>query len=246
MLRQAKQGMIPIQHAVRRGYSDEEGLRAAIADGRLPATRGANDKELFSVQDLEKVFGPAKKVYGLEWGDPDDAPRLRKVRDEYLVPFFSPQSVVVEIGPGGGRWTRYMQGAAKLYAVDYHQELLDELKVNFGDVESLVCIKNNGNDFPDIPDNSVDFIFSFGTFVHLELDIISGYLGAMTRIMKPDAIAVIHYSDKTKKKARENRGFSNNTPAKMRRMIETAGFETVFEDVKLLDHSAIVGFRIKS
>ncbi|HEU5142044.1 MAG TPA: hypothetical protein VFU04_02690, partial [Solirubrobacterales bacterium] len=50
-------------------------------------------------------------IYGMEWGDPDVLPPLKHVRDNYLLPYLDPTKTVLEIGPGGGRWTRYMTTA---------------------------------------------------------------------------------------------------------------------------------------
>src|ERR1700685_3792102 len=70
-------------------------------------------------------------IYGLEWGDPQNLPALRWVRDHYLLPYVNPDHTAIEIGPGGGRWTRYLLGFERLYGIDYHQDLLDELACNF-------------------------------------------------------------------------------------------------------------------
>jgi len=72
-----------------------------------------------------------KQLYGLEWGDPDVVSPLQFIRDKYVLPFVNSAQVAVEIGPGGGRWTRYLLGFKTLYAVDFHQELLDQLKRNY-------------------------------------------------------------------------------------------------------------------
>lgn len=66
-------------------------------------------------------------LYGLEWGDPECDPPLVYVKNHFLLEHLSTDATVLEIGPGGGRWTRYLLAAKKVYAVDYHQELLDEL-----------------------------------------------------------------------------------------------------------------------
>lgn len=54
-------------------------------------------------------------VYGLQWGDPQNHPALRWVRDHYLSPYVTPDHTAVEIGPGGGRWTQYLLGFGRLY-----------------------------------------------------------------------------------------------------------------------------------
>ncbi len=183
----------------------------------------------------------SRDIYGLEWGDPETVEPLRFVRDNYLLPYICPDQVAVEIGPGGGRWTRYLKGFSKLYVVDYYEELLKQLRRNFGQPH-IVCIKNSGSDFPGIAPKSVDFLFSFGTFVHLDLHLIEGYLKNMRPILKPDAKVVIQYADKNKIMAKSP-DFSDNTPEKMRRMVTDAGYKILAEDLTTMWHSSIIIFK---
>jgi hypothetical protein len=180
-------------------------------------------------------------LYGLQWGDPQRLPWLRFVRDEFLLPFVHPDKVGVEIGPGGGRWTRYLLTLARLYVVDFHQELLDELARNFR-MPGLFPVKNTGTDFPLIDLQSVDLVFSFGVFVHLDIPIIESYLDNIKTIIRPGADVVIQYADKTKKWARENPTFSDNDPTRMCAMITARGYRIVREDRDKLPHSSIVHF----
>jgi hypothetical protein len=66
----------------------------------------------------------------------------------------------VEIGPGGGRWTRYLLGFETVYTVDYYEQLLREFSGNFGHCENVKLVKNNGTDFPGIAPNSIDYVLS--------------------------------------------------------------------------------------
>jgi SAM-dependent methyltransferase len=179
------------------------------------------------------------KVYGLSWGDPEIAEPLRFIRDRYVLPYVKPEHSALEIGPGGGRWTRYLLPFHKVYVVDYHQELLDELRRNFREL-NMVFIKNNGSDFPGVPAKSVDFVFTFGTFVHLDTPLIGAYLKNIREVLRPGGNAVVHYSDKTKIMARENTGFSENTPDKMRQMVLQAGFKILEEDLTTMWHSSLM------
>ena len=183
--------------------------------------------------------------YGLEWGDPEVSPPLRYVRDHFLRPYVSPETTVVEIGPGGGRWTRYMLDAKQIYAVDYHQELLDELKSNIDSVR-IVFLKNDGDNFPNVPNESVDFVFSFGTFVHLDIDIIDRYLQNIKPLLKPESNVVLQYSDKTKPLAKMNRGFSENDPDQMRNLVQSHGYYIYEEDIKTMWHSSLVRFGLRN
>jgi ubiquinone/menaquinone biosynthesis C-methylase UbiE len=182
-------------------------------------------------------------IYGLEWGDPDLVPPLGFIRDRYLLPYVNEDHCAVEIGPGGGRWTRYLLGFKKLYIVDYYSELLEEAERRFRRPD-VIFIKNNGTDFPGIGDHCVDYLFSFGTFVHLDTNLIEGYLNNMRRILKARASVVLHYSDKTKVMAQINDGFAENTPEKMRSMVLAAGYKICEEDVHTMWHSSIIRFTL--
>jgi SAM-dependent methyltransferase len=180
-------------------------------------------------------------LYGLHWGDPEAGGPLRQVRDHWLLPYVDPEKVALEIGPGGGRWTRYMLPFKTLYAVDYYPQLLGELAKNFSQ-PNIVPIQNNGSDFPGVPPASVDFVFSFGTFVHIDLDIVKSYLENLRSVIRPDGQIVIQYPDKDKEAARLNRGFAENDPRRMRALVEGAGYRILEEDTTALPHSSIVRF----
>ena len=186
------------------------------------------------------LFRPAP-LYGMEWGDPEISPPLGYLRDHFVKPYVSPAATIVEIGPGGGRWTRYLLSAQRIYAVDYHQELLDELRRGF-DRPNITFVKNNGDDFPGVPDGAADLVFSFGCFVHLDVDIIERYLANMRRLLKPESNVVLHYADKTKPLARSNVGFSNNDPETMRALVLRQGYAIREEDTVTMWHSALVRF----
>jgi hypothetical protein len=182
-----------------------------------------------------------ENIYGLHWGDPDVAPPLKFIRDNYLLPYVHPDHSALEIGPGGGRWTRYLLGFKMLYVVDYHGEILKELESNFKQ-PNMVFIKNSGTDFPCVESQSVDFLFSFGTFVHLELHLITSYLENMKTILKPGANVVIQYSDMNKIMSQQTKGFVDNTPEVMQKMVKDAGYTILEEDLTTLWHSSVIRF----
>lgn len=179
-------------------------------------------------------------LYGIEWGDPEQVPPLAYFLRRFVIPYINDDQTALEIGAGGGRWTQYLTGFAKLYAVDYHQELLDELARSF---PQITRIRNNGADFPGVPPRSVDYLFSFGVFVHLDASIIEAYLENMRAILAPSANVVLQYGDKTKVMGAENEGFSDNDPERMCAMIRSAGYVIVDEDRTSLWHSAAVRFQ---
>jgi SAM-dependent methyltransferase len=189
----------------------------------------------------ELTRGPA--IYGLEWGDPDVWTPLQFIRDRYVLPFVKPDQVAVDLGCGGGRWTRYLLPFKTVYAVDYYPEILIEFGKTFGRHRHVKPIKNNGTDFPGIAPLSVDYILSFGCFGHLNQSLIDSYLGQIRTILKPGGNVVIHYSDKNKAMAQEP-GFADNTPEQMRALVLSHGFSIVQEDTTTMWNGAIIHFTI--
>jgi phospholipid N-methyltransferase len=179
--------------------------------------------------------------YGMQWGDPDVHEVSQFVRDRYIRPHVKPDHVGLEIGPGGGRWTRYLLGFRQLYVVDYYPEILEELKRQI-DKPNVKFIANNGTDFPGVPPNSVDFVVSIACFVHLEPHLIGAYLRNIASILRRGGSALLTYADQSKIGARANRTFSNVTPELMREMVTAAGFRIVEEDLTTLWNSGIVRF----
>jgi ubiquinone/menaquinone biosynthesis C-methylase UbiE len=188
---------------------------------------------------VREVLTP--RIYGLEWGDPDVAAPLQFVRDRFVSPFVNPTQKALEIGPGGGRWTRYLVGFGELYVVDFHAEILRELRRTLS-LSKMKFIQNNGYDFPGVEAESIDFLFSFGCFVHLDREIIAAYLDSIRHVLRRGGNAIIHYSDKSKIMAQINKSFSHNDPELMRSMVTSTGFRVVEEDLTTLWHSSIIRF----
>lgn len=183
-----------------------------------------------------------KALYGLEWGDPEEMWSLKLVRDQFIAPYVNSAHRALEIGPGGGRWTRYLLNFGRLFVVDMHQEILDELAKHFS-APNIVPVRNSGTDFPGIGPASIDFAFSFGVFVHLDAWIIKAYLESLHSVVTGEANIVIQYSDMTKQAARKVPSFAKNDPITMRRMVDAAGYTILEENVTALWHSSIMRFR---
>ena len=64
----------------------------------------------------------------------------------------------------------------------------------------------------------------------------------MRGVLKPDATAVIQYSDKDKVMGKKNKAFSDNNPERMREMLADAGYTIQQEDTTSLWHSSVVRF----
>lgn len=212
-------------------------------------------------KDLNR-FTSRKKTrgyFGDQWGDPDvtglrrllhwirlivlhraGPANLSDVVKYYIEPYVTPQSVVLEIGPGGGRWTKYLLAAKEIIVVELNPEFFPYLQERFKDhLSKFRFYHTSGYELDGVEADSVDFIFTFVTFVHIEPDGIYSYLGHIKRVLKPGAIAIIQYADKTKRRARMNRGFSNMNPGKMEAFVSQYGFRLLDHNTRLLGHSSI-------
>jgi SAM-dependent methyltransferase len=203
------------------------------------------------------------KHYGTRWGGPDASqvayfwhklrrrrPRppgnLAKIRRRYLEPYVTPDTVALEIGPGGGRWTRYLLGARELVLVELNSEFFPYLRNRFRRADHLRFYQTSGYEMAGVDDGSIDFVFSFATFVHIDPDGIDAYLGEIRRVLHPGGIATLHYADRSKKffaRRRGYGGFSNMTGPKMEELAARHAFDIVKHDRRTLNHSNVIVLR---
>lgn len=156
---------------------------------------------------------------------------LARVRKNYIRPYVGADKAVLEIGPGGGRWTKYLLDAKELVVVDLNSIFFPYLKRRFPEsVDKMRFYNTSGYEMQGIASDSIDFIFTFGTFVHIEPDGIFTYLAEIRRVLKPGAVAVVQYADKTKKRAQTLKGFTDMNPVKMEKYIRA-------QDLKLIEHN---------
>ena len=201
--------------------------------------------------------------YGDHWGDPTLTGlryrwhRLRhgrtqpgdlgKVVKRHLRPYVTPNSVVMEIGPGGGRFTQFLVDAREVVLVDLNKQFFRYLRKRFRRHKTkLRFYQTSGYELEDIDDGSIDFVFSFGTFVHIDAEGIDEYLGEIARVLRPGGTSSIQYADRDKpflREAVEWNGFSNMNAPKMEALVAGRGFQIVEHDRALLDHSNVVVIR---
>jgi SAM-dependent methyltransferase len=103
---------------------------------------------------------------------------------------------ILEIGPGYGRWTQFLQPyCTSLIGIDLAQGCIDRCTERFRSHPNLEFSVNDGFTFPMIENGSVDFAFSFDSLVHAESDVMSSYVKELGRILKPGAPAFLHHSN---------------------------------------------------
>jgi ubiquinone/menaquinone biosynthesis C-methylase UbiE len=109
---------------------------------------------------------------------------------------YVPAAHVLEIAPGHGRWTQFLLShASKLSVIDLSEKCIDYCKDRFAAHNHLSYHVNNGRSLGQIEDGSVDFVFSFDSLVHAEMDVMRDYLKEIKRVLGPGGTAVLHHSN---------------------------------------------------
>ncbi|NOX63182.1 MAG: class I SAM-dependent methyltransferase [Chloroflexi bacterium] len=114
--------------------------------------------------------------------------------DGMMRKYIQPGSVVLEIGPGAGRWTAELAPlAGRLLVADITERCLDICRDRFREYAHIeYYLIERGLDF--IEDNSLDYIWSYDVFVHINPSDVSAYIRDFFRVLKPGGIAIIHHA----------------------------------------------------
>ncbi|MFN7975531.1 MAG: class I SAM-dependent methyltransferase [Acidobacteriota bacterium] len=135
--------------------------------------------------------GAPAEVLGDEWFTPEQCSAIWTAFGE---PFARPGSDALEIGPGGGKWSRRIAARCGALAVaDVSSEMLTRTAALLGD--RVRAVKLDGTGFGPLADASFDFVWAFDVYVHLDLEDAWRYLNETRRVLRPDGRAVVHMAD---------------------------------------------------
>ena len=116
------------------------------------------------------------------------------VIEDVMLEYVQPDHIIVEIGPGFGRWTRKLIEIARhLFVVDVTEKCIVHCKSEFGHNDNVEFHVNDGRSLSFIADQSVDFVWSFDVFVHIEPPDIDCYLREFQRILKDKGLVILHH-----------------------------------------------------
>lgn len=109
---------------------------------------------------------------------------------------FVPTGTILEIAPGYGRWTQYLKDLGdELIIVDLTDRCIEGCKQRFSDATNIEYHVNDGRSLEMVPEESVDFVFSFDSLVHAESDVLEAYVEQLARKLKPDGVGFFHHSN---------------------------------------------------
>jgi SAM-dependent methyltransferase len=143
-----------------------------------------------SAEDASRLSG-----LGGEWGTPRD---LQQVLSEFLDPFLDSDSVVGEIGSGGGRVaSRLAPKVAELYCFDISRRMLDHARQTLVAHENVKYILLDGPSLPAGLRSHFHLLYAFDVFVHLDLHTIWKYLTEVEAALRPGGHAFLHTTNLT-------------------------------------------------
>jgi FkbM family methyltransferase len=169
-----------------------------------------------------------------------------KLWNEFIYPkiYSYLKGSVLEIAPGHGRMTsNLVDHSSDLYIVDMNESCIDFCRDKFKSKNNMHYYANNGTSLKCIEDNSLDFIFSWDSFVHMQKFVIEKYLEEIGKKLKVGGFGAIHHSNLVggnDEYSFENiQGRSNFSPQLFKSMCEKYGLEIVdqydFEFNDLMD-----------
>lgn len=109
---------------------------------------------------------------------------------------FVPSGTILEIAPGFGRCTQYLKELGQhLILVDIAEVCIAACQQRFSSSTHITYHVNDGKSLAMVPDQSVDFVFSFDSLVHADADVLEAYLGQLARKLSPNGVGFIHHSN---------------------------------------------------
>lgn len=114
--------------------------------------------------------------------------------DEVLLKHVLPGKTVLEIGPGAGRWSVILQSfAKKLILVDISDRCIELCRQRLAAYDNVEYHVNDGSNLSFLPSKSIDYVWSFDVFVHIEPRETASYLSEIKRVLVPGGRALVHH-----------------------------------------------------
>lgn len=150
----------------------------------------ADNKALW---DVEYDWKDAGEEWSGRWGSSKTQwfgsllPRIQR---------FLPAENILEIGPGRGRWTHFLRDYCdRLVVVDVSETCIEACMERFAGDDRITYHVNDGKSLDMVEHDSIDFVFSFDSLVHVEADVVRDYLVGIAGKLTRDGVAFLHHSN---------------------------------------------------
>jgi SAM-dependent methyltransferase len=153
------------------------------------------NKETIGLQQNEKNdndFRCSIRHLGDEWGSPS---HVDDILEDFLFPYLIQTAKAIEIGVGGGRIAdKVAPRVEALTCCDISSEMLSRAQKDLARHKNISYRLLEQPVLPS-PDDSIDIVYSFDVFVHLDLHTIWRYFKEISRTLKPGGFAFLHTSN---------------------------------------------------
>ena len=124
------------------------------------------------------------------WGD------ARIGAEAQYLPLMNADSVVLELGPGSGRYTRhFMPRCKEMVLVDYSKFVCAWMEEYFQGKGKFRVVYAHDYALQAVGDSSIDTVIANGVFEHIYLEGFYHYLVTFRRVMKPGARGCFNFNN---------------------------------------------------
>ena len=122
---------------------------------------------------------------------------LYTVYSACIRPYITTDTVVLEIGPGRGAWTKAIlhRNCKKIYAVDAAEPENTRFWEYVGRDPRAEYIVADDFTLSKVPDDAIDFFFSFGVFCHLKPEMCEEYVRSLVPKMRSGSRGFLMIAD---------------------------------------------------
>jgi len=118
----------------------------------------------------------------------------RSLVDQVLGRYMPKSGTILEIGPGGGRWTEHLVNRCDGYVgIDLSASAIKYCEDRFAQASGARFLVGSGSDLREVADASIDGVWSFDVFVHINRADVARYVEEFSRVMRKGATGVIHH-----------------------------------------------------
>jgi hypothetical protein len=133
--------------------------------------------------------------YGYRWSKLWGSPLLQWYSTIFpRINEFLPRKHIYEIASGLGRWSEFLEHyCKKLTLSDVSSESIDFLNEKYKYKDNVICFKTDGKTINN--SYTIDFLFSFDSLVHCDLDVNEAYIDEFKKKSAKNSICLIHHSN---------------------------------------------------
>ncbi len=130
---------------------------------------------------------------GDEWGSSD---LTNAIIHQYVKPHLQADAIVLEIGCGSGKFSEKLSSLCKLLiCADVSEKMIEMARHRLQWLTNIQFEKLNGLDLNQLASESVDFVFAFDCFVHIEIEDAYCYLQEIKRVLTPGGVGLLHFAN---------------------------------------------------